>query len=163
MSEGGVGMLQLEMLMSDSAALKERYRRVTERVAEAAERSGRRSSDVIVVAVTKTATPEQLRQLIELGHQDFGENRLQQLTRRVAMSEEFLARHHAMTSSRRAEVPGRIRWHMIGHLQRNKVKAVLPLVALIHSVDSLRLAEEIQTQAARQDRIVLQSLQWKIY
>jgi pyridoxal phosphate enzyme (YggS family) len=138
--------------MASRNELRDQYRRVMDRVAAAAERSGRRAEDVITVAVTKTASPDQIRQLIELGHMDLGENRVQQLTQRAAMTEEFVSRHRALTSARSADVPERVRWHMIGHLQRNKVKPVLPLVTLIHSVDSLRLAEEIQSQAERQER-----------
>ena len=131
--------------------LRDRYRQVVERIAAAAGRSGRRAGDILMVAVTKNASPDQIRQLIELGHQDLGENRVQHLQQRAAMTEEFVQRHHSLSSSRKAEVPERIRWHMIGHLQRNKVKMVLPLVKLIHSVDSLRLAEEMQSQAAHND------------
>jgi hypothetical protein len=134
--------------------LRDRYKQVMDRVAAAAERSGRKAGDILVVAVTKNASPEQIRQLIELGHPDLGENRVQQLAQRVAMTEEFVARHRELTSPRKIEVPERVRWHMIGHLQRNKVKSVLPLVKLIHSVDSLRLAEEIQSTAAKADREV---------
>jgi pyridoxal phosphate enzyme (YggS family) len=134
-----------------SGDLPERYQRVTERVAAAAERAGRSASDVLVVAVTKLAAPDQIRHLLELGHQDLGENRVQQLSQRVAMTEEFVARHQSMLSPRKTQVPETVRWHMVGHLQRNKVKAVMPLVKLIHSVDSLRLAEELQAQAARCD------------
>ncbi len=129
--------------------LRDRYRQVTERIAAAAERSGRRARDILLVAVTKNASPDQIRQLIELGHPDLGENRVQQLAQRVAMTGEFVARHRALRSSKKTDVPERIRWHMVGHLQRNKVKQVLPLVKLIHSVDSLRLAEEIQSQSDR--------------
>lgn len=132
----------------------DRFQQVTQRVAEAATRSDRRPEDVVVVAVTKTASPDQIRQLLELGHVDLGENRVQQLTQRVAMTEEFIARHHDIPSPRPSSVPDQVRWHMIGHLQRNKVKAVLPLVKLVHSVDSLRLAEEVQAVAAKQDREV---------
>ena len=134
--------------------IKEHYKRLMEQVADAATRAGRKPSDILTVAVTKTATPEQIRQLLELGHQDLGENRVQHLQQRAAMIDEFLARHRIMTSGRRPELPGAVRWHMIGHLQRNKVKPILPLVKLVHSVDSLRLAEEIQAQASRLDREV---------
>jgi pyridoxal phosphate enzyme (YggS family) len=134
--------------------LKDRYQRLMDEVAEAAERSGRRASDVLVVAVTKYASPDQVRHLLELGHMDLGESRVQQLQQRAAMIDEFLARHRIMSSGRRTDLPEKVRWHMIGHLQRNKVKPVLPLVKLIHSVDSLRLAEEIQAQAARGDHEV---------
>jgi pyridoxal phosphate enzyme (YggS family) len=132
--------------------LRDRYRQIQERIAGAAERAGRRAQDVLMVAVTKNADPEQIRHLIELGHQDLGENRVQHLQQRVAMTEEFVARHRSLSSSKRTEVPELIRWHMIGHLQRNKVKAVVPLVKLIHSVDSLRLAEELEAQATRLDQ-----------
>ncbi len=134
-----------------SGDLRDRYRQVIERVGEAAARVGRNPSDIVVVAVTKFAAPDEIRHLLELGHQDLGENRVQQLTQRVAMTEEFVTRHRTMLSPRKTEVPETVRWHMIGHLQRNKVKPVLPLVKLVHSVDSLRLAEEIQTHAAKLD------------
>lgn len=134
--------------------VRERYRDVCRRVAAAAEASGRSAGDVLIVAVTKFAQPEQIRQLIELGHADFGENRVQNLVKRIAPIEEFVARHRTLTSSKRVDLPDRIRWHMIGHLQRNKVKKVLDLVTLIHSVDTLRLAEEIQEAAMRLDRAV---------
>ena len=140
--------------MASRTELRDRYRRVMDRVAQAAERSGRRADDVLVVAVTKTASPDQIRQIIEMGHQDLGENRVQQLIQRVATIDEFVNRHHKLTAPRRGEMPERIRWHMVGHLQRNKVKTVLPLVKLIHGVDSLRLVEELQVQAAKLDRDV---------
>jgi hypothetical protein len=134
--------------------LKDRYGRLNERIAAAAERSGRRASDIMTVAVTKLASPTQIRQLVELGHQDLGESRVQQLQQRAATLEEFLSRHRMLSGGRKSTMPAHVRWHMIGHLQRNKVKPTLPLVKLIHSVDSLRLAEEIQTHAARADRDV---------
>lgn len=138
--------------MASRDEVRERYESVMAKVADAAKRSGRAADDVLVVAVTKYAAPDQIRQLLELGHQDLGESRVQQLGQRVAMTEEFLARHRSMTSPRKVNLPERVRWHMIGHLQRNKVKAVLPLVKLVHSVDSLRLAEEIQSRAEKDDR-----------
>lgn len=134
--------------------LKDRYTHVMQNVANAAVRSGRKPSDIITVAVTKAASPEQVRQLVEMGHQDLAENRAQQLTQRVAMIDEFLARHRIMSSARTSKVPQAVRWHMIGHLQRNKVKAILPVVKLIHSLDSLRLVEEVHDHAMKQDREV---------
>ena len=140
--------------------LRDAYRSVTDRVAEAAIRSGRRPSDVLFVAVTKTASPDQIRSVVEMGHVDLGESRVQPLIQRVASIEEFLLRKRTLpgAASKSASEPGlssnKVRWHMIGHLQRNKVKPAVPLVQLIHSVDSLRLAEEIHTVASRSDRIV---------
>ncbi len=131
--------------------LTERYRRIMDRVGEAAERSGRRAAEVIAVAVTKNAGPEQVRQIIEFGHQDLGENRVQQLLQRTATIEEFLSRKRRMAGGEPGALPAQVRWHMIGHLQRNKVKRVLPEVKLIHSVDSLRLAEELHNQAGKDD------------
>jgi pyridoxal phosphate enzyme (YggS family) len=139
---------------ADTTTLSSRYRDVMSRVSSAAERSGRTAADVIVVAVTKHAEPAQIRELIELGHADFGENRVQHLVKRVAHFDEFIERHRMLTSSKPVRIPERIRWHMIGHLQRNKVKMVLDLVTLIHSVDTLRLAEEIQEWGMRRDKTV---------
>lgn len=130
--------------MQDLSDLSSRYKRICERVADAAVKSGRNPEDVLLVAVTKYAQPEQIRKLIELGHIDFAESKVQNLVKRIAPIEEFLQRHHTLTSSKNVDVPKRVRWHMIGHLQRNKVRKVLDLVTLIHSVDTLRLAEEIQ-------------------
>lgn len=137
--------------MSNRNLLRDRFREVMDRVGQAASRIGRDPKDILVVAVTKNASPDQLRQLLEMGHQDLGENRVQHLAQRVAMTQEFVERHRAMISPRKIEVPKSVRWHMIGTLQRNKVKQVLPLVRLIHSIDSLRLAEEVQAQAERQE------------
>ncbi len=135
--------------MKDGATLKKRYHAVQQRIAAAAVRSGRRRDDVLLTIVTKLASIDQIRQLLELGHMDFGENRVQALMHRAAQIDEFLQRHRQLSGSKVVNIPGKLRWHMVGHLQRNKVAKVLKLVRLIHSVDSLRLAEEIQTAAAR--------------
>jgi PLP dependent protein len=166
--------------IASQTELRDAYRTVTDRVAEAAVHSGRRPQDVHIVAVTKTASPDQIRSLVEMGHRDFAENRVQHLVQRHAQIEEFVARktqlggedeqrregteargheasRFAHVSSLRSQAPGPkpqpspIRWHMIGHLQRNKVKQVVPIVKLIHSVDSLRLAEELHAFGARFD------------
>ena len=139
------------------AQLREAYRAVIDRAANAAERSGRRASDVLTIAVTKTATPDQIRTLVDLGHADLGENRVQHLDQRVAQLDEYLGRRRNFAGAAPrsdTQPPDKVRWHMIGHLQRNKVKQVIPLVDLVHSVDSLRLAEEIHNYAARTDQIV---------
>jgi pyridoxal phosphate enzyme (YggS family) len=137
--------------MKGEPTLKQRYEGVRQRIADAAVRSGRRPENIVLTAVTKFASIDQIRELIELGHTDFGENRVQALVQRVAQIDEFLQRHRQLHSSRHVSLPGLLRWHMIGHLQRNKVRKVLDLVRLIHSVDSLRLAEEIQVAAAKRE------------
>ena len=105
-------------------------REVRERIAQAARRSGRSADAVRLVAVTKTVPTDTIRVLLEEGQADIGENQAQQLRDRAR------------------ELAGLgVRWHMIGHLQRNKVKYVVPACAMIHSVDSLRLAEEISKRA----------------
>lgn len=151
--------------------LAERYRQVMDRVAAAAARSGRQPRDVFVVAVSKYADMDQVRELIRLGHRDFGESRALQLAQRAAMIDELMGRRrvaptvagaalnpaHAPTpdSSAGATSPtDAVRWHMIGHLQRNKVKKIIGLTRLIHSVDSLRLVEEIQAIAFKRDEPV---------
>ena len=141
-------------------------------------KSRRQSSDIILVAVTKNAEPEQIKALLQLGHRDFGENRVQQLIHHAAIVEEYLARQpHApggrrLSSEAAAETlfahPGKtlepaptqpggkdgVRWHMIGHLQRNKARKVIEFVRLTHSVDSLRLAEELQHIALKRDQVI---------
>jgi len=140
--------------MTGEPTLKERYDAVRQRIADAAARSGRRPENIVLTAVTKYASIDQIRELIELGHMDFAENRVQALVQRVAQIDEFLQRHRQLHSSRHVSLPGQLRWHMIGHLQRNKVRKVLHLVRLVHSVDSLRLAEEIQMAATRREEPV---------
>lgn len=154
--------------------LVERYELVKSRIAAAAKRSGRRAEDILLVAVTKYATPEQVRELLALGHRDLGENRVQHLLQQAAMVEEYQARLKTLPATRKAAadaaatlfdaVPGKpgipdlastnARWHMIGHLQRNKAKKIVELVRLTHSVDSLRVAEELQTLALKKDRVI---------
>jgi hypothetical protein len=139
------------------ARLRDALRRVHDGIAAAAERSGRRREDVVLVAVTKHASPDQLRVLVEMGQVDLGENRVQQLTQRAAQLQEYLERRKSMgeaVSKPAGDLPARVRWHMVGHLQRNKVKQVVPVVRLIHSVDSFRLAEELHAYGARQDQVV---------
>ncbi|MEM7577602.1 MAG: YggS family pyridoxal phosphate-dependent enzyme [Planctomycetota bacterium] len=132
--------------------LRAAYDALQKRIGEAAAKSGRTADQIVLVAVTKYAAMDQVRQLADLGHMDFGENQVQQIQQRVPQLEEYLARKRSLGSSTRADTPpDRVRWHMIGHLQRNKVKQVVPLVNLVHSVDSLRLAEELHGFGAKQD------------
>jgi len=130
--------------------LKERYQLVMDRVARAAERSGRSGGDVVVVAVSKYAEMDDVRELVELGHRDFGESRPQQLMQRAAMMSEWQSRRERYDAEEAGQ-GDEVRWHMIGRLQRNKVKKLLPDVRLIHSIDSMRLAEEIQTAALKRE------------
>ncbi len=100
---------------------------------------------MLLLAVTKTVDPSQIRHAIELGLCDLGENRVQDLQDRLRSLAEILPA--------RQDAAG-VRWHMIGHLQRNKVRDVIPHVAMVHSVDSLRLAEEIDAFAAKMQQRV---------
>jgi pyridoxal phosphate enzyme (YggS family) len=129
--------------------LAEKLDEVRSRIAAAAVKAKRDPADVTLVAVTKTAAPEQIREILQLGVVDLAENRVQQLTQRAGQVDEFLKRRQAFGDS---GVPEKVRWHMIGHLQRNKAKPVLPIVSLIQSVDSLRLAEELDTISAKMNR-----------
>jgi len=93
-------------------------------------------SEVTLVAVSKTKPIELLQEAYDLGIRDFGENKVQELVEKQQV------------------LPTDIRWHMIGHLQRNKVKYIAPFVHLIHSVDSLRLLREINKQAVKNNRVI---------
>ncbi|MGH7177193.1 MAG: YggS family pyridoxal phosphate-dependent enzyme [Tepidisphaeraceae bacterium] len=132
--------------MAKKSALAEKLQQVRERIAAACADAKRDPSEVTLVAITKTAAPEQIRELIQLGVTDLGESRVQQLTQRAVQLNEFYQRRVQHSDIQSAP---KIRWHMVGHLQRNKVKPILPVTAMVHSVDSLRLAEEIEVQAAK--------------
>jgi pyridoxal phosphate enzyme (YggS family) len=129
--------------------LSDRLEQVRERIAEACIKAKRDPKEVTLVAVTKYAAPEQVREILQYGVTDLGESRVQNLTQRAAQMGEYLQRRQAYGDP---GYPARVRWHMIGHLQRNKVKPLLPFVSLIHSIDSLRLAEEIEVQAGKANR-----------
>jgi pyridoxal phosphate enzyme (YggS family) len=131
--------------------LSERLDQVRQRIADACAKARRDPREVTLIAVTKNAAPEQVREIIQLGVGDLGESRVQVLSQRAAQVNEFFQRKVAHGE---AGLPAQLRWHMIGQLQRNKVKPILPLVSLIHSVDSLRLAEEIEQQAGKIDRAI---------
>jgi pyridoxal phosphate enzyme (YggS family) len=130
--------------------LSDNLKRVRERIASACDRRGRRVEDVRLVAVTKTVEVDVIRAVMEMGITDLGESRVQELVKRAGMIDEHLSRKRVMNEP----APAEPRWHMVGHLQRNKVRAVLPWVDMIHSLDTLRLAEEISAEAARQGRTV---------
>ena len=116
--------------------LRENLQEVEERIQEACRRAGRDRSEVTLVAVSKTKPVAILQEAYDLGVRVFGENKVQEIR------EKYEA------------LPKDIEWHMIGHLQTNKVKYIVDKVRLIHSVDSLRLAEVIEKEAEKHNRIV---------
>lgn len=116
--------------------LKDNLKTVEEHVQEACKRAGRSREEVTLIAVSKTKPVEMLQEIYGEGVRDFGENKVQELCDKME------------------QLPSDIRWHMIGHLQRNKVKYIVGKVALIHSVDTYRLAEEINIQAKKRGIIV---------
>ena len=116
--------------------LKDNLKTVEEHVQEACKRAGRSREEVTLIAVSKTKPVEMLQEIYGEGVRDFGENKVQELCDIIE------------------QLPSDIRWHMIGHLQRNKVKYIVGKVALIHSVDTYRLAEEINIQAKKRGIIV---------
>ena len=122
--------------------LKTNLQAVRQRIGEAAARAGREGQAVRLVAVTKSAELDAIRAMVDLGQTDLGESRMPQLVERA----QELAQAGGPASA--------ATWHMVGHLQRNKVRPVLDVVGMIHSVDSLRLAEEINLRAERLGRIV---------
>lgn len=109
------------------AVNKENYHRI---LAEA------KAKNATLVAVSKTKPIEDILELYNLGHRDFGENYVQELV------------------EKQAQLPADIRWHFIGHLQSNKVKYIAPFVHLIHGIDSLKLLKEVNKQGEKQNRII---------
>ncbi|MQN01496.1 MAG: YggS family pyridoxal phosphate-dependent enzyme [Lachnospiraceae bacterium] len=109
---------------------------VEENIQKACDRAGRDRSEVTLIAVSKTKPVDMLMEAYNDGIRTFGENKVQELTGKIE------------------EMPDDISWHMIGHLQRNKVKYIAGKVALIHSVDSYRLAEEINVQAKKHGTVI---------
>ena len=134
--------------MAATQSLKDKLDKVEARIAAACEAANRPRHEVKLIAVTKYAAPEQVREAVALGLGDLGENRVQQMAERAPMIHEYHARRQQAGGDVVASPYG-VRWHMVGRLQRNKVKQLLPHCELIHSVDSLRLAEEIDEQAGR--------------
>ena len=116
------------------ADVADNLKRVQERVARSAERSGRSSDAVTLVVVTKTHPPERIQEAVDAGARSLGENRIQEAQDKVG------------------DVSGAVEWHLVGHLQRNKVKAALEIFDVIQSVDSSRLAEEIGKRAVQMQK-----------
>ncbi|UCF00293.1 MAG: YggS family pyridoxal phosphate-dependent enzyme [Planctomycetota bacterium] len=124
--------------------ISDRIKRVKDSISSACARIGRDPGEIKLVVVTKSATIEGIKGVIRLGFTDLGENRVQQLKKVSAQVAELLE-----GADGDENLPKKINWHMIGHLQRNKVRQVLPIASLIHSVDTLRLAEEINASAPK--------------
>lgn len=116
--------------------LKENLANVEKNIEQACKNAGRSRDEVTLIAVSKTKPVEMLQEIYDENIRDFGENKVQELC------------------SKMGQLPSDIRWHMIGHLQRNKVKYIVDKVAMIHSVDSLRLAETIEKEAEKKDVVV---------
>ena len=131
-----------------------KLKNVRDTVDAACARVGREPDEVKLIVVTKSADFEAVREVIQLGFTELGENRVQQLKKISVQVTEFLEQSNGDQA-----LPKQINWHLIGHLQRNKVRQALPITALVHSVDTLRLAEEISAAGARLNlhpRVLLQ-------
>jgi hypothetical protein len=118
-----------------SVNIAENLREVEKRITAAAEKSGRKREDIQLIAVTKTHPAEMMNEAIELGVTDVGENKPQEVRDKFDLVKP-------------------VKWHLIGHLQTNKVKYVIDKVCLIHSVDSIKLMDEIERQAKMHDLIM---------
>ena len=111
------------------AKIQENLERVREQIAQAAAKAGRTIDEIELVAITKTHAAEKVREVYEAGQILFGESRVQEARVKIP------------------ELPSAIRWHFVGHLQKNKIRHALPLFELIHSVDSLALAQDMNRVA----------------
>ncbi len=129
------------------STIAERIQTIQANIAAACRRAGREADQVQIVVVTKNALLTAIQEVIRLGFADLGENRVQHLKPIADEIDAFLKEQAGSP----AFLIKKVRWHMIGHLQRNKVKQTLQICDYIHSVDTLRLAEEINTVAAKLD------------
>lgn len=111
--------------------IQDNLNEIKQRMEAACRRAGRNPEDVTLIAVSKTKPASMVQEAYDMGQRDFGENKVQEILEKQPV------------------LPDDIRWHMIGHLQRNKVHQVLGKAVLIHSVDSLRLAQQIETEAEK--------------
>nr|WP_322790732.1 YggS family pyridoxal phosphate-dependent enzyme [Sedimentibacter hydroxybenzoicus] len=112
--------------------MKENIDGILERIADVCERSGRNPDDITLIAVSKTVNADRAREAVEAGIVNLGENRVQELTDKYEKLSDT-----------------EVKWHMIGHLQKNKVKYIIDKVELIHSVESIELANEINKRAEK--------------
>ena len=118
----------------DQKIIRENYEKILSRVREAAARSGREPGEIKVIAVSKTVTADRVKAAFDAGLTDFGENRVQELCDKTDILDIGC------------------NWHLIGHLQTNKVKYIADRVSMIHSLDSLELADEIRKRAQKAGR-----------
>lgn len=116
--------------------IRENIEEVKKKIEAACKRSGRDVNEVTLIDVSKTKPIEMLQEAYDTGERHFGENKVQELCNKYD------------------QMPNDVKWHMIGHLQRNKVKYIVDKVELIHSVDSYRLAEQIDVEAKKKNVIV---------
>ena len=129
-------MMESILTEEEKQRLKNNYLYVEKRVEEACKRAGRKREDVTLIAVSKTKPLSMVREIHSLNVIDFGENKVQELCDKYDKMEE------------------KVNWHLIGHLQRNKVKYIVDKVKMIHSVDSFRLASQIDSEAKKKNVIV---------
>ena len=111
--------------------IHENLKEVEENIVKACKKVGRDPNEVTLIAVSKTKPVEDIREAMAYGIRDFGENKVQELTSKIEV------------------IPEKLNWHLIGHLQRNKVKYIIDSACLIHSVDSMRLAMQIEEEAKK--------------
>ena len=120
--------------------MKENIEGIERRIQAACDRAGRKRSEVTLIAVSKTKPNEMLEEAYSLGMRHFGENKVQEMAQKYEdLNDKF---------------DEKVNWHLIGHLQRNKVKYIIDKAELIHSVDSLRLAEQIEEETKKKNLIV---------
>ncbi|HET6886302.1 MAG TPA: YggS family pyridoxal phosphate-dependent enzyme [Candidatus Udaeobacter sp.] len=113
-------------------SIAENLESVREQITQAAAKTGRAINEIELVAITKTHSAEKVREAVDVGHTLFGESRVQEARAKIP------------------ELPSNLRWHFVGHLQKNKIRHALPLFELFHGVDSLALAEEMDRIAAEE-------------
>ncbi|EOD01286.1 YggS family pyridoxal phosphate-dependent enzyme [Caldisalinibacter kiritimatiensis] len=120
-------------------SIKENIENIKKRIKEAAERSGRNEEDIVLIGVTKTVDTDIMKEAIKFGIDNIGENRVQEMKKKYE------------------DISENLNWHMIGHLQSNKVKYIIDKVSLIHSLDRMSLAKELEKRA-EQHNITVNSL-----
>ena len=116
--------------------IKENLKEVEEKIQKACLRSGRDPKEVTLIAVSKTKPVSMIEEVYTEGTRDFGENKPQELKEKYDL------------------MPKDINWHMIGHLQRNKIKYVVDRACMIHSIDSIRLAQAVEEEAAKREKVI---------